>query len=309
MDKLWSSGCWSEILGTAAFIPDKYFIFEEINFPPNSLKRDEIGNMAKITIENMLPFDGNNLLSGFFESENGGSATIFIASRDRLFNEIPQLKTCTYWLPEKFLHSRVCGGQISNSDECIVGKIDQDGFLVMQDHKFKLFSEEFWTAEMHCEDEKKFSKSVNLINGVCKKIFCPLLFVTSVCVLSAMALFAFGLFAKSRGNHMGKIEKRVGEIIARHRLRNEVLSFFENPSLCLEYLNIVNTNRPAKIIFGEFAMDGLKSVRISGNCDLLETLNSFLGNLKNERRISSAEVAEIASTKEKTIFNLKVEFL
>jgi hypothetical protein len=308
VSKLWDGNVDGGFDETAAFISDRYFIFEEFDVPP-LLNKSEISSMARITIERMFPGD-YGVLFGFFVDKSKARATAFAASKERLFSEIPQLKTCTYWLPERFVRSNVCNEQIKKIDsESTMVAVDNDGFFTLNDHRFKLFSDGFWTAEMHDEEEKKLARKIISINNFCKKSIFPLWMFSSLLVLVMVGLLAFNFSLKFKEKTLASEKPRIDRIVKRNGVYKEMLSFRSKPSACLELLREINSARPSTMKFVEYSISGSKDVRLIGSCNSVETLNAFIENLKKSGAVSSAKTISAFSSQKKTTFTLEVEFL
>jgi hypothetical protein len=298
---------------SVAFIADRYFLFEEVKIPRKSLNRGEVGDMARLAIEEMLP-PGTQLDdsygTGFFEGKRGDSVTAFVSSRDRLLSEMPELRTCPYWLPEKFFYENICKlAFMPVNGKCVIADLTQSGKFSMQGRTFGLFSKEFWTAELHGEEYKIVQKVVWLTNRFHARVIPALLASSSFLLLIFMASLLFGGVNVLAERKLKLKVPRINRIIERSKLRDEILLFQNGKSLCFQSLDEVNDLRPSTLLFDEFYMEGAKVARFIGVSDSPTTLNAFVDRLRKLPEVKEARVVDVVSTQKEATFNLKVEFL
>ncbi|MDR1890772.1 MAG: hypothetical protein LBQ23_01125 [Puniceicoccales bacterium] len=293
-----------------AFISDEYFFFDEVKLPNESLQNKEINSVAQIAIEDAFPVNKQKTFSGFFINQGKKSITIFIASKNRILSEMSDLKTCTYWLPERFYRENINNGTIIKPDEKYAAvDIDQDGSLEIQGKKFNLFSENFWNAEMHEEQEKSIAKKVEKINVWCKKIISPLISATSVLFMLVIVLFATYVAIGFRHSTLEKRQSKISQIIERRKLRDEICVFTGGKDLCFKRLDALNKVRPFQLFFSQFTMSSPRVMQFVGTCDSIATLNTFVENIKRESSTHVVSTSNVSSSSKGTTFNLKVEYL
>ncbi|MDR1233205.1 MAG: hypothetical protein LBJ75_03020 [Puniceicoccales bacterium] len=291
-----------------ALISDEYFFFDEIKLPKESLRKEEVNSMVEMAIESAFPIDKQKIFSGFFANQNKGCITIFVASKNRVLSEIPNLKTCTYWLPERFCRENAKGGTIVKADEkCTAIDVNGDGSLEIQGKKLDLFSEDFWSAEMHEQQEKTIARKAEKINGWYKKIISPLVSVTSVLFMLVIALVVVRSSIGWRQSVLEKRQPRVSQVIKRKKLHDEIDVFSQGKALYFKRLDAINKMRPAQLFFSQFTMSSPKVMNFVGMCDSIATLNLFVESLKKE--LHSVSTPNVSSTSKGTTFNLQVEYL
>ncbi|MDR2432165.1 MAG: hypothetical protein LBD34_00185 [Puniceicoccales bacterium] len=293
-----------------ALIPDEYFFFDDIRLPKDALQREEIGSMARMAIENAFPVDKQKIFSGFFTKKDRNCVTIFVASKNRVLAEIPDLKTCTYWLPERFCRENVNGAPITKTDEKYTTiDVGEDDSLEIQGNKLNLFSEDFWSAEMHEQQEKSIARKIEKLNSWYKKLISPLISVTSVLFMVVIVLITVRSSIKMRHSMLEKRESRITQIIERKKLYDEICIFSKGKALYFRRLDAINKVRPAQLFFSQFIVNGSKVMKFLGTCDSVATLNLFVENLKKEPSIHLASTPSVSSSSKGTTFNLEVEYL
>jgi hypothetical protein len=296
--------------GSVAFVANRYFFFEESKFPRNSLSQKEVAEMVKITLEGMLPAGNHETVSGFFLNSENSAVTTFIASKVRLLSEIPELKSCKYWVPEKFFNAYVnAGTTMPMENACAVFEIDSNGAISIEGKKIKLLSGQFWNAEVHDKDVKDTHRVISKISDAIQKTMLPLLSATAVMVLIAAILTSMATATNIRHAAVKAREAKVKRIIERGKLRDEIMSFIGGKSSFFRQLNVINAFRPGRLIFREFSMQNPKTVSLSGICDSMSTLNTFISRLKGDSRISGVSSSSTASKQDGTTFSLQIEFL
>jgi hypothetical protein len=306
---LWDGGSSADS-SSVAFIADRYFFFEESKFPRNSLSRKEIAEMVKITLEGMLPAGNHETVSGFFLNSENSAVTTFVASKVRLLSEIPELKSCKYWVPERFFGAHIdADTTMPPENACTVFEIDSDSTISVKGKKIRLFSDQFWNAEAHDRGVKDIHRVVSKIGNAINKVMLPLLSATAVMVLIAVILASTATTTNIRYATVKARAAKVEKIIERGKLRNEVMSFASGKSSFFKRLNVVNTFRPSKLIFKGFSMQNSQMVSLNGICDSMSTLNTFINRLKGDSRISSVSSSDTASSQNGTTFSLQIEFL
>ncbi|MDR1457609.1 MAG: hypothetical protein LBI47_02040 [Puniceicoccales bacterium] len=308
--KVWDLDKKTTTKPVVALIPDEYFFFDELKLPKGTLQKEEINSMAQMAIENAFPVDKQKIISGFFTNQDKNHVTIFVASKSRVLGEIPHLKTCTYWLPERFCRENANGVPITKTDErCTTIDVSEDGSLEVQGNKLDLFSEDFWSAEMHEQQEKSIARKVENLNGWCKKIISPLVSVTSVLFMLVVVLLMVRSSIKLRHSMLEKRESKVAQIIERKKLYDEICVFSEGKALYFKRLDAINKIRPAQLFFSQFTMSSPKAMKFVGMCDSIATLNLFVENLKKESSICLVSTPSVSSSSKGTTFNLEVEYL
>ncbi|MDR1528702.1 MAG: hypothetical protein LBS22_03925 [Puniceicoccales bacterium] len=293
-----------------AFISDEYFFFDEIKLPNGSLQKEEINSMAQVAIETVFPAEKQKILSGFFTNQGKNCVTIFVASKNRILSEIPDLKTCTYWLPERFCRENIKGNTtiIQANEKCATINVDGDGSLAIQGKKFNLFSEDFWNAEMHEQQEKSIARKAEKINSWYKKIISPLISATSVLFMLVIVLVAIRSSIGFRQAVLEKRRPRIARIIERKKLYDEICVFSEGKALYFKRLEAINKVRPAQLFFSQFTMSGPRAMQFVGVCDSIVTLNLFVENLKKESSIHTVSTPSVSSSYKGTTFNLEVGY-
>ncbi|MDR2628886.1 MAG: hypothetical protein LBC30_02775 [Puniceicoccales bacterium] len=308
--KAWGADKEDTAKPMVALISDRYFFFDEIKLPLESLRKEEIDNMAQMAIENAFPANDKKIFSGFFTNHGKNCVIIFVASKNRVLSEIPNLKTCTYWLPERFCRENVKSGSIVKTDEkCATISVDGDGSLKIQGKKLNLFSDDFWNAEMHEQQEKTVARTTEKINSWYKKIIFPLISVTSVLLMLVIALVVIRLSIGFRQSTLVKRWPKITRIIERKKLYDEICAFSEGKVSYFKRLDEINKIRPAQLFFSQFTASGPKDIRLVGMCDSIATLNLFVENLKQEFSICTVSTLNVSSTSKGTTFNLQVEYL
>ncbi|MDR0742519.1 MAG: hypothetical protein LBE98_03585 [Puniceicoccales bacterium] len=307
--KAWESGKRTTVKPVVALISDEYFFFDEIKLPSGSLQKEEINSMAQMAIENAFPVENQKIFSGFFTNRSKNCITIFVASKNRVLSEIPNLKTCTYWLPERFCRENVKSSTIIKTNEkCATVGVDVDGSLKIQGKKLDLFSEDFWNAEMHEQREKSVARITEKINGWYKKTIFPLISVTSVLFMLVITLV---VIRSSIGLRQSMLERRwpkITRIIERKKLYDEICAFSEAKALYFKRLDAINKIRPAQLFFNQFTMSGPRVMQFVGMCDSIATLNLFVEDLEKESSIYEVSTPNVSSSSRGTTFNLEVEY-
>ncbi|MDR1413463.1 MAG: hypothetical protein LBI56_00795 [Puniceicoccales bacterium] len=295
---------------TVACIANKYFLFEESRFPQSSLKPNEISDMAKIAIEGMVPGGTTEMASGFFVNKNKSSVTVFIASKSRLLEEIPQLASCQYWLPEKFvseyISSELAVPQEKNYTAIV---LDSKGCCSVNGRNISLFSEEFWTAELHGEEANAANRKFEMANSTFSKGTVPLVYAVIMLSLFVFALYASQIGIRIWNKTLQSGRNEMNRIMERERLRDEALGFSAEKLSYLRHLEKISSLRPKEMKFVEFRTSGAKITHIVGKCASVSALNKFLGELQKERSIGAISTGNVVSKQNATTFNLKVEFL
>ncbi|MDR1401761.1 MAG: hypothetical protein LBI81_02275 [Puniceicoccales bacterium] len=295
---------------TVACISNKYFLSEEFDFPRDTLKPSEINEMAKISIENMLPGGAAEMASGFFVHKNKSSMTVFIASKNRLLSEIPLLSSYQYWLPEKFIQEHISSEfKIPDEENCSAITINHNGVCSIDGKNFKLFSNEFWTAELHDEVENSVNKKIEFTNSTLAKGSVPLTYGAIGMLSFIITLVALHLAINFWNVALGKNETQVNTIMERSKLRDEALAFSAVKLTYLRNLKEINSIRPKEMRFTEFKTSGPKVVDFSGTCISAEMLNNFLNDLRKESSIFAVSSDGVVSKQNVTSFNIRVEFL
>ncbi|MDR2776424.1 MAG: PilN domain-containing protein [Puniceicoccales bacterium] len=308
--KAWGSNKRTTAKPVVALISDEYFFFDEIKLPQGSLQKEEINSMAQMAIESAFPMDDKKIFSGFFTNRGKNCVTIFVASKNRILSEIPNLKTCTYWLPERFCRENVKSSTIIKTDEkCATISVDGDGSLKIQGKKLDLFSEDFWNAEMHEQQEKTIARTTEKINGWYKKIIFPLISVTSILFMLVISLVVIRSSIEFRQSTLVKKWPKITRIIERKKLYDEICAFSEGKASYFKRLDEINKIRPAQLFFSQFTMNGPKVMQLVGICDSIATLNLFVENLKKEFSMRRVPTLNVSSTSKGTTFNLQVEYL
>ncbi|MDR2779470.1 MAG: hypothetical protein LBB16_04320 [Puniceicoccales bacterium] len=310
--KIWKFNGKTTHKPVVAFISDKYFFFDEVKLPNESLPNKEIDSMVQIAIKNFLPVEKKKILSGFFVNRSKRNVTIFAASKNRVLAEMPDLKTCTYWLPERFCRENINDKDITikPDEKYTTIEVDQDGSLTKQDKKLNLFSENFWNAEMHENQEKSIARKVEKINSWYKKIISPLISATSVLFMLVIVLLAIRSTIGFRHSILEKRQSKIkiSRIIERKKLRDEICAFTEGKALYFVRLNAINKIRPARLFFNQFTMSSPKVMQFVGTCDLIATLDDFIENLKKDSSIRVVSTPRVSSSSKETAFNLKLEY-
>ncbi|MDR2602972.1 MAG: hypothetical protein LBC11_00210 [Puniceicoccales bacterium] len=308
--KVWDLSEKTTSKPVVALIPDEYFFFDDIKLPKGALQKEEINSMAQTAIENICPVNKEKIFSGFFTNQTNSCVTIFLASKNRILAEIPDLKTFTYWLPERFCRESTNGATITKTDEkCTTINVSEDGSLEVQGNKLDLFSEDFWSAEMHEQQEKSIARKVEKLNSWYKKIIFPLVSVTSILFMLVVILMLGRSSIKLRYSILEKRESRITQIIERKNLYDEIRIFSEGKALYFKRLNAINKIRPAQLFFNQFTMSNPNVMKFIGICNSVTTLNLFLENLKEEPSIHTVSAPRISSSSKGTTFHLEVEYL
>jgi hypothetical protein len=295
---------------SVAVVSDRYFLVEENGFPRESLKHSEIRSLAKSTISGMLPASGNETVSGFFIDEAKNSMTTFVASRERLLSEIPQLQSCKYWVSEKFFREKVSSElEFPQEEKCVVISIDSGGICSVGDSRCMLFSQEFWNAEMHDDAEKSINRKIEFIDGLYNKAIFPLLSGVAALLLLLVCLCAVRIVVSLRSSVVERNSERAALIMERSKLRDEISLFSAGKLSYLRRLKTVANVRPGGLLFSSFSYSNPKVVNFIGECESVSILNGFIGKLKNVRSVRNVSETNVVSSMGHVSFNLKVEFL
>ncbi|MDR1433001.1 MAG: hypothetical protein LBI61_01505 [Puniceicoccales bacterium] len=293
-----------------AVIADRYFLFEEMNFPKDSLKKAEIDAMAKLSIESMFPPGNYEIVAGFFVGKGNDSMVVFVASKDRLLSEIPQLASCKYWIPKRFVLECLQNDlSVPGGNGCVILDVDASGFCCIEGKKIALFSDEFWTAEMHDAEAKKASKMAESMGVLLGKAVAPLLSASAGLLLLFVALVAVNFAIGSRLSSMQSNQTNVDRVKERSKLRDEIYAFATGKLAYFKRLQIVNDVRPAEMLFREFSADGSNVAHFLGTCESVSALNEFLSVLGKKKEVADASTANVISKQKETSFNLSVKFL
>jgi hypothetical protein len=293
---------------TVAVIADRYFFFENIDFPSDSIDEKEIQNMAELTIGSVLPGRSEEMVSGFFLSKNKSGLSVFVASKNRLMSEIPTLAGCNFWIPEKFFREHIAPSPLKSDDTVATLDVDGAGNLSIDGEKIRLFSKNFWTAEMHGEVDKSAHRLSEMLNAVYGKIIIPIISTASILLLAFATLLTGSWMLNAWKTSLDNKRPKINRIAAREALRDELFAFSSGVIDCLQHLDAVNNVRPKSLLFSTFYANSPKSIDISGTSPSIATFNAFVSALNGDPTIVSVATSNVVSTQDKTTFNATVTF-
>jgi hypothetical protein len=290
-----------------ALISDKYFLFEDVRIPVNTLKWNEIVEMAKNSTDAMVPAGNYETLSGFFLGAGKDRVTTFVASKDRLLSEIHGLIECKYWVPERFFRELV-DANVGNIDTCTTVHCDQYGKFCLNETWNNMFVDAFWTAELHGGNETNGRREIVAVNTFYRKLFAPLLRLTSAFLVVLASLVAIDWMISSRVSGLRANKLSESGIEGRRILRDEMMVIVGDRSLYLKRLDFVNDLRPGTLLFNSFAMKSQNEALYSGMCDSAATLHTFVGRLKGSNIVKDVTTSNVTSKAKVTTFSMCVEF-
>jgi hypothetical protein len=311
MAKLFESDAAGQGGKSVAIISDSYFIFEENGFRKGSLKRSEIHALARSTVVGMLPASGNETASGFCVDNVKSSIITFVASKERLLSEIPELASCRYWVPERFFKEKIYTEyRTGYGAKCLVLAMDGGFICYPNGKKTKLFSEDFWNAELHDDGEKNVNKKIEFVDSFYEKFVFRLLSCVAVLLLIFAGVLASAAVTRRTTSAIAKNESKVNEIKGLAKLRDEMKGFSSGKLSYLRRLKIVADGQPDSLIFSSFSIGGSSAneANLVGKCDSVAVLDEFVGKLKNESAVSNVAASNVVSTHNSVSFNLKVKF-
>ena len=292
------------------FLPDKYFLFDKVSLPAGKLLDKEILEMAQLSIEAMLPSSDYETLSGYFVDQ-GNVMTVFVASKERLKSEYPNMSKFAYWFPKVVLSlsSAKMNDLAADTEQPLILELNLDDILPGGDGSIDIFSKQFWNAELHSKKEKKIARHRHLITKTANHLFGPI-FSTAVLAILAFTI-SFITISCTNWQLTATLKKSsaVTKIRKNFDLLTQLTSFSNTKMACFDYLSTINLQRPSSLFFNKFSMQAPKCIEASGGCPSMQVLNTFVANLNGEATISNAKLENVQSTSDGTSFKLKVEFI
>jgi hypothetical protein len=197
---------------------------------------------------------------------------------------------------------------MADGKNCTTFAINHRGEFIANGKKLRMFSNTFWTAELHTEAEKDANRGVAYINSIAPLLATPLLFLSSLLLVALAAFLISDSLVEVNRMKLHGMQKKIDAIMERGKLRDEILAFSSGKSSFFRKLNTINSARRGELFFHDFAMETDGSVRISGICDTTNTLDTFMKNLKLEKSIVDVNCSNIGRAKTGMAFKIGVKF-